>query len=112
MASAEECEKALHELADRLRSAGSDTKKKAALDRSLTCTLKDLQVTFGGRLLDGELLDIERVEHADGQVKMSMSSDDLIKLVGGELSMGSALATGRIKIDASIFDLLKLRSIF
>jgi hypothetical protein len=45
-------------------------------------------------------------------VKLTMTSDDLLKLVAGELAMGSAWATGRIKIAASIFDLLKLRSVF
>jgi putative sterol carrier protein len=41
-----------------------------------------------------------------------MTSDDLLKLVSGELAMGSAWATGRVKIDANVFDLIKLRSVF
>jgi putative sterol carrier protein len=41
-----------------------------------------------------------------------MTSDDLLKLVDGELNMASAWASGRVKIDASVFDLLKLRSVF
>jgi putative sterol carrier protein len=40
-----------------------------------------------------------------------MTSDDLLALVDGRLKMASAWATGRVKIDAGIRDLLKLRSI-
>jgi putative sterol carrier protein len=112
MASVEECEQAFHGLAAKLAGADPDARRKASFDRSLTCTLRDLKVIFAGQLRDGELLDIRQVDKSDGQVKMTMTSDDLLKLVSGELSMGSAWASGRVKIDASVFDLLKLRSIF
>jgi hypothetical protein len=112
MATVEECEQAFHGLAAKLASADPDARRKASFDRSLTCTLRDLKVIFAGQLRDGELLDIRQVDKSDGQVKMAMTSDDLLKLVSGELSMGSAWASGRVKIDASVFDLLKLRSIF
>jgi alkyl sulfatase BDS1-like metallo-beta-lactamase superfamily hydrolase len=111
MAGVEECEQAFHALAARLAGADGTTKRKATLDRSLSCTLRDLKIIFAGRLRDGELTDIRRVENADAQVRMTMTSDDLLKLVAGELNMASAWATGRVKIDASVFDLLKLRSI-
>lgn len=112
MATVEECEKAFHELAARLVSADPEHRKKAAFDRTLSCTLRDLGVTFAGRLKDGDLRDIRRTDRADAQVRMSMSSGDLLRLVAGELHLGSAWATGRVKIHASVFDLLKLRSMF
>jgi putative sterol carrier protein len=112
MATVEECEKAFQALATRLAGADASTKRKASFDRSLSCTLRDLKVTFAGRLRDGELLDIRQVDTPNAQVRMTMTGDDLLKLVAGELNMASAWATGRVKIDASVFDLLKLRSIF
>ncbi|MGI8761537.1 MAG: alkyl sulfatase C-terminal domain-containing protein [Jatrophihabitantaceae bacterium] len=112
MATISECEQALQTLASRLAGADPAARKKAAFDRSLSCTLRDLSVIFGAHLHDGELTDIRQVDEAQAQVRMAMSSDDLLKLVAGELSMPTALATGRIKIDASVLDLLKLRSIF
>lgn len=112
MASVEECAQALATLAARLAAADGHAKRKAAVDRSLTCTLTDLHVVFGGRLHDGELLDIRQVDRADAQVKMAMTSDDLVALVAGRLSMASAFASGRVKIDAGIRDLLRLRSVF
>ena len=41
-----------------------------------------------------------------------MSSDDLLALVNGGLKVPAAWATGRLKIDASMMDLLRLKSIF
>jgi predicted lipid carrier protein YhbT len=113
MASVEECDEALHRVAARLAAVDGQTRKRAALDRTMTCTLRDLGVTFAGQLRDGELLDIQQVEqNPPAKVRMTMTSDDLIALVDGTLNMGTAFATGRVKIDASVLDLMKLRSIF
>ena len=38
MATVEECERAFHGLADKLAGADPDARRKASLDRSLTCT--------------------------------------------------------------------------
>ena len=112
MASVEECERAFHGLAAKLAGADADSRKKASFDRSLTCTLRDLKVIFAGQLRNGQLVDIRKVDKPDAQVRMTMTSDDLLKLVDGELAMGSAWATGRVKINASVMDLVKLRSVF
>jgi hypothetical protein len=114
MASVEDCERAFDQLADRLAEADPSARKKASFDRTLTCTLRDLGVTFAGRLKDGQLVDIHRLDSANGkaQVRMTMTSDDLLALVGGTLNMASAWASGRVKIDASVLDLIRLRSVF
>ena len=87
-------------------------RRRNGFDRSISCRLTDLDIIFAGHLHDGQLSDIRQVEDASAQVKLSMTSDDLIKLVDQELSMASAWASGRIKIDARVFDLIKLRSVF
>jgi hypothetical protein len=111
VATADECERALQCLADRL--ATSDTsRRKADFDRSLSCTIRDLDIIFAGRLKDGQLLDIGRTNTKDAQVRLAMSSDDLVALVDGRLKMAPAWATGRVKVEAGVRDLLKLRSIF
>lgn len=111
MATAQQCEQAFHTLAERLASADPAT-RRSTLDRSLTATLTDIGVVFAAHLKDGELLDIRQVSKADGQVKLRLTSDDLLRLVDGELKFGSAWSSGRIKIDASVLDLIKLRSVF
>jgi alkyl sulfatase BDS1-like metallo-beta-lactamase superfamily hydrolase len=110
MASIEECDTAFRALAERL--AESDPSKRSDLDRTLTCTLPDIGVIFAGHLHDGLLDDIRQVDDAKAQVKLTMSSDDLVDLVAGHTKFASAWASGKIKIDARVFDLIKLRSIF
>jgi putative sterol carrier protein len=112
MATIAECETAMHDLAARLAGADAEHRRKAELDRTLSCTLPDLNVTFVGHMHDGQLDDIRQVESATAQVRLTLSSDDLLRLVAGDLSVGQALLTGRLRIDAGMLDLLKLRSIF
>lgn len=110
MATMEECREALDRLAARLAGADSATRKKASLDRKLACKITDLSATFVGRLHDGQLTDITRDDAGTGQITMTVSSDDLVALTNGTLKFSSAFTSGRVKIDASIFDLVKLRS--
>jgi hypothetical protein len=111
VATVEECDKALHCLADRM--TGNDpSRRKTGLDRTLTCTIRDLGVTFAGRLKDGLLLDIRRDDSATGEIRLDMTGDDLLAMVDGQLKVPSAWASGRIKIGARKMDLLRLRSIF
>jgi hypothetical protein len=114
VATVEQCEQALHRLADRL--AEADAGHAPKLDRRMSCTLPDLGVTFTGELTGGRLLDIAQVPRAgaqpDAQVRLILSSDDLVALVDGTLKMAPAWASKRIRIEASVLDLVKLRSIF
>lgn len=112
MATKQECEAAFSQLADKLGQVDEKTRKKVVLDRSVSATITDLDTAFQGRLRDGGLHDIEEVSKASAQVKLTMSSDTLIALTDGSLGFGSAWATGKLKIDASVLDLLKLRSLF
>lgn len=110
MATVPECEAAMHKLAERLRSPDAADARGKMLDRSITCHLRDLGVSFGGQLRGGEILDIRPVNAPNGQIKLAMTSDDLLALVAGELNFAKAWASGRLKVDASVFDLLKLRA--
>jgi alkyl sulfatase BDS1-like metallo-beta-lactamase superfamily hydrolase len=111
MASIEQCETALHDLAAQL-AADATARKKANLDRSLTCTITDLGVVFAARLHNGSLQDIHRAQDAAAQVRLSTTSDDLVAMVDGDLSMAKAWAAGRVKIEASVLDLIRLKSVF
>lgn len=111
MATVEECETALRDLAAKLGTMDAQKRNQVVLDRSLSCTLRDLGVTFAGQLRGGELRDIRQVPNAHAQIKLTMTSDDLLKLTSGDLSFTHAWASGRLRVDANVFDLLKLRSI-
>jgi hypothetical protein len=115
VATVQECRAALSNLAARLAEVDRETRSKHAADRTLSLWLTDLDTGFCGRLVDGELLDVEPVPDADAagkaQLKLRCSGDDLIALTDGHLGAGTAWATGRLKIDASLPDLLRLRTL-
>jgi hypothetical protein len=112
--SIEECERALRRLARRLADAGPAAGGTAGFDRTLSCRLSDPQVSFAGRLRDGALTELRTVgagEAAAAKVRLRMSGVDLIRLVDGELNLAGAWASGRVKIEAGVLDLMKLRSL-
>lgn len=111
MATVAECEQALNALSDRL-AATDPARRKTGFDRSLSCTIRDLDVVFAGRLKDGLLTDIHRVDATKAQIGLTLTSDDLLLLVDGKLNVASAWAGGRVKIDAGMVDVMRLRSIF
>jgi alkyl sulfatase BDS1-like metallo-beta-lactamase superfamily hydrolase len=112
MATAEQCEQALTTRARRLAAADPAARRRNSLDRSLSCALPDLGIIFAGRLQDGMLTGVHRVDDPAAQIRLAMTSDDLVALVAGELSMASAWASGRVKIDAGMLDLVRLRTVF
>jgi hypothetical protein len=110
VATVEECEAALHELAARMKANRSGD--HSTFDRSLSCTLRDLEVTFVGRLYEGELIDIQQASAPSAQIRLDMTSDDLVGMVGGEVNLASAWAGGRVRVSAGVRDMLRLRSMF
>ncbi len=44
-------------------------------------------------------------------VRVTVTSDDLVALTQGRLNFGTALVSGRLKVDASVLNLLRLRSL-
>ena len=87
----------------------------AGLDRSLSCRLTDLDQVVLGRLGSGAVRDLEvrpdgpSVPKAD--VRLTMTSDDLVALTDGRLHFGKAWASGRVKLEAGLRDLLRLRKL-
>jgi putative sterol carrier protein len=111
MASVEECRTALAQLSDRMAANASQTDAKLDFDRTLSCRISDLGVAFHGRLAGGRIVDVVDGDNPNAKIKLTSGSDDLVALVGGRLNLASAWASGRIKIDASLMDLMKLRKL-
>ncbi|MCI0688249.1 MAG: SCP2 sterol-binding domain-containing protein [Sporichthyaceae bacterium] len=112
MATLEECRIALAELAAQLGAMDSAERQRKVSDRSLSCRVPDLDVTFTGRLQDGKLVDIGTEPAERAQIRLTMNSDVLVALSRGEVGFISAWTSGRLKIDASLGDLLRLRTLF
>jgi putative sterol carrier protein len=110
MASLEDCHAALERLASRLSDVDEHDRKQHGFDRSLSCDVTDLGVTFSGALSDGQLDDITTEPAERAQIRLTVGSDDLVALTTGALNFGQAWLTGRLKVEAGVRDLLKLRS--
>jgi putative sterol carrier protein len=114
MATVDECRAALDKLAEQFGELDQETRTKHVVDRSLSCRITDLDVTFHGRIHHDGLEAFSDVPPVDGrpaEVRIRISSDDLLSMVNGELDMARALLGGRVKIDASLGDLLRLRKL-
>ncbi|MCX9193190.1 sterol-binding protein [Carbonactinospora thermoautotrophica] len=111
MATVEECQQALEEFSARMAESG--TAREHRLERSLSCHVTDLDVTFFAWLRNGRIEDIT-TESPNGkaQIRLALRSDDLVALVRGDLNFASAWAKGQVKLEAGMMDMLRLRSLF
>jgi hypothetical protein len=114
MATITECRGALDRLSDNLARADDGVRGAAALDRSLSCHITDLDTTFTGRLAGGRIRvdsSMEGPPPAKAQIRLAMTGDDLVAMVAGELNFAKAWAAGRVRLEAGFRDLLRLRSL-
>ncbi|MFC8131403.1 alkyl sulfatase C-terminal domain-containing protein [Streptomyces sp. NPDC057302] len=114
MATIEECRAALDQLSDNLAGAEGGVRGSAALDRSLSCRITDLDVTFTGRLENGRITVLDThpgPPREKAEIRLTMSGDDLVAMVDGELNFAKAWASGRVKLEAGLRDMLRLRSL-
>ncbi len=105
-----ECQQALDDLAQRMAGVDRGARQRHP-DRTLQCTVTDLGTTFWGRLADGVLVDLTTQAQPPAQIRLAVTSDDLVALTQGRLSFATAWATGRLRVDAGVRDLLRLRSL-
>uniref|UniRef100_A0AAU2JMG2 SCP2 sterol-binding domain-containing protein n=1 Tax=Streptomyces sp. NBC_00049 TaxID=2903617 RepID=A0AAU2JMG2_9ACTN len=114
MATIDECREALDRLSDNLAGADGGVRGAAALDRSLSCHITDLDQTFTGRL-DGGRIRVDAVAAGPpatkAEIRLAMTGDDLVAMVGGELKFAKAWASGRVRLEAGFRDLLRLKSL-
>ena len=111
MATMEQCLKSLEGiLGDLARNPAA-----AGLDRSLSCRLTDLDHMVLGRLSAGAVRDLHVVPDGPSvpkaDIRLTMASDDLVALTDGRLQFGSAWASGRVRLEAGLRDLLRLRKL-
>jgi len=111
VATVDECRAALQKLAQRMADNAAETSQKLDFDRSLACRVTDLGVAFHGELSGGQIVGLTDGDDPRAKIKLTSSSDDLLALVDGQLNVASAWASGRIKIEAGMMDLLKLRKL-
>ncbi|MEU0027735.1 SCP2 sterol-binding domain-containing protein [Streptomyces sp. NPDC006335] len=114
MATIEECRAALEKLSDNMQQAEGDVATAASMDRSVSCRITDLDVTFVGRMTGGRIVVRDTIQGPPtekAQIRLTMAGDDLVALVNGELNFAKAWGSGRVKLEAGLRDLLQLRKL-
>jgi putative sterol carrier protein len=113
VASKAEVQKQLEILFKRL-GENSDNVRAAIPDRKvLRCQVTDLDTAWHSVIEGGQVSRPTETPPSDGRVDITLrvGSDDLVDLIEGRQSFLSAFTSGRVKVDASIMDLLRLRTL-
>lgn len=82
-------------------------------DRSVSVLVHDLGTVLHSRFVSGRLEQVREVDAGDDDprtdLRLVMSSDQLLDLIAGRSSFPAAWATGRIRVHARLAVLLDLR---
>lgn len=113
VAARSDVERTLRSLIGRLNDADPSAKGGLPADRTIACVLPDLATCYRANLRKGRVSRPSPAdEPEDGDVVFTVSSDDLMALAEGRLSLPAAVVTGKLRIDAGPRDLLLLRRMF
>lgn len=110
MAEVEEVEQILGELLERFGGLDDDARAMLPSSRIIRAACPDLDLIRYARWQDGALTLLEDPPARRADIRISVRSDDLVQLVGGELTFRQAYVGGRLRVDASMADLLRLRA--
>jgi putative sterol carrier protein len=114
VATREEVEERLRDLIARLhRSDGGARSLGQALPerRVVALRVSDHDGDYWTELDGGRLSELEKGPSPDAHIRISATSDELVDLVDGRSSLFSAYLSGRVRIEASVSDLLRLRKL-
>lgn len=112
--SRDQVEEKLRELIARLDA--SDNGARALGDslpdrRVLALHVSDLGADYWTELTGGRMGQLHDGPRNDAHIRITAASDDLVGMIEGRGSLFSAYLAGRIRIDASFADLLRLRKL-
>ena len=114
MASVEACRTALDELSAMLASVDPQLRARHVPERTVHCRLSDIDRSFVGRIGPDGVHDLAETDEDDvsADVRVTMTSDELVALANRDEDFLHGWLRGRIQISASMRDLLRLRSLF
>jgi hypothetical protein len=111
MATVEECREALQALIGRLGEMDEKNRSSFFSNRSMSCYVTDLGVTFLATFTDQGAEPVKEVgpDEPPADIKLTANSDDVVSLAATPANIARMWMAGRVKIQASIRDLLALR---
>jgi hypothetical protein len=113
VATVEECRVALENLLGRITELDPATRQAHLVDRDISCQVPDLGVTFQAKIGPDGAGPVTEADSSgpQAQIRMTANSDALLALSADPATFGRAWLTGRIKIQASFGDILRLRKL-
>jgi len=111
MATTEECLKALERLTARISDMNAGDRAAHLVDRTVSCEIPDLGVTFVTRLGPDGADPVREARDGDkpAQVRFTANSDVVVSISDDPGSFARAWLTGRLKVQGNVLDLLRLR---
>lgn len=107
----EECVKRMEEGFWRRYNANPDLRAKlAGKDRVIQLALTDGH-GYWFHIIDGKLAEIQHGNHPEPHATVSVSKHDLLAVFNGELKAMQAYLTGRVRVRASLSDMLFAKSL-
>ena len=112
MATKAEVERQLGLLMARLDGNEANVRSAIPTRKVLCCHVADLGADWYSVVENGHVSQpSEAPPNGRADIILRVGSDDLVDLVEGRISFLSAFTSGKVKVDASILDLLRLRSL-
>ncbi|MFP4149756.1 MAG: sterol-binding protein [Nitriliruptoraceae bacterium] len=110
MATLEQVEEVLLQLLRRLGTVDESARAMLPSQRLIEARCPDLDLVRHAQWRGGviELLTDEPGRRPD--IRLSVLSDDLLRIAAGDLPVSRAIASNRLRVDASMPDLLRLRA--
>jgi len=111
MATEDECRKALEKLTGRLSDMDAATRKAKLADRTLSCHVSDLGITYLTRLgpHGADPITVSHDGRPSAQIRFTARSDDVLRIADDPGTFARAWLSGRLKVEGNFFDLLNLR---
>lgn len=113
MSSIDACLEGIARANERILAKPLDRRREHIRERTVRVIVPDLETAFDMRLTVDGLTDITLrplgTPETDPQVRVTVSSDDLVELAADRLDPALALFSRRLKVDASLSDLLRMR---
>ncbi len=114
MASREQVEEKLQQLIKRLDDSGDAVKgslrQSLPEPRVLTLHLPDLDADYWVELEDGSMGPLRHGAAENPDIRIGVNSDDLLDLIDGRSHLLPAYVAGKVRIDADLADILRLRN--
>lgn len=111
MATVAEVEAVLADLLSRFDQVDSGTRAMLPSRRVIEARCPDLDLIRYAEWRSGDLAVLASPPDRRPDIRVTVDSDDLVAMAEGRLSFSRAYAANRVRLDASMTDLLRLRAV-